>query len=217
MKNIFFVLISLFILTACETEVYFETPQPINGKTEKKFHRKYIGKYKSSSTQGAFLEITKSNIITEYFWQEEYTTDGIDTMPNFEWKNDKLYRYDELQKYTRNGDTIIINQYSKEIIFDTKDDILKNYKKMYFLNKEYSDGWNVQKLMLDNKDNLILSKISSSAEIEQLEQVTTVETIMHNDTSSSVDYYKVKPNDKEFEDIINGDFFTAEDIYIKID
>lgn len=217
MKNVFFVLVSLLIITACEPEVYFEEPQPVDGKTEKKFSKKYIGQYKSSSTQGAFLEITKSNIITEYFWKEQYTTDGIDTMPNFEWKGEQLYRYDKPQKYTRKGDTIIIDKYSKEVVFDVKDDVLKNHKKMYFLNKEYNNGWNVQKLMLDSKRNLILSKISSSDEIEHLEQVTTVETVMYDDTSGNIDYYKVKPTDDEFEDMIDGSFFTVEDVYVRID
>ncbi|MFK7947618.1 MAG: hypothetical protein AB8G11_08515 [Saprospiraceae bacterium] len=217
MKNVFFVFVCLFIMTACEPGVYFEDPQPIDGKTEKKFDRKYIGKYKSSSNNGAFLEITKSNIITEYFWKEEYTKDGIDTMPNFEWKGDELYHYDESQKYTRRGDTIIIDKYSKKIVFDVKDDILKSYKKMYFLNQEYDSGWNVKKLVLNSKKNLVLSKISSSDEIEHLEQVTTVETVMHSDTSESVDYYKVKPTDNEFDDIIDGSFFTVEDVYTRID
>lgn len=217
MKNVFFVFVSLLLITACEPGVYFEDPQPIDGKTEKRFNNQFIGKYKSSSTQGAFLEITKTDIITEYFWKEEYTTNGIDTMPNFEWKGDKLYRYGELQKYTRNGDTIIIDKYSKEIIFDIKDDILKKYKKMYFLNQKYDNGWKVQKLMLNSKKNLVLSKISSSDEITNLEQVTTVETVMHDDTSGNVDYYKVKPTDDEFDDILNGSFFTVEDVYIRIE
>lgn len=217
MKNVFFVLISLFILTACEPGIYFEDPQPIDGKTQKKFNNKYIGKYKSSSTKGAFLEITKSSIITEYFWKEEYTTTSIDTMPSFEWKNDKLYYFNEPQKFTQKGDTIIIDKYSKDVVFEIgESNLLKSYKKMYFLNTEYDYGWKVKKLMLDSKNNLVISKISSNDEIEHLEQVTTVETVMHDDTSGSVDYYKVKPADDEFDDIINGSFFKVEDIYMRI-
>lgn len=217
MKNVFFVLISLFIMTACEPGVYFEEPQPIDGKTEKKFNRKYIGKYKSSSTKGAFLEITKTNIITEHFWKEQYTIDGIDTMPNFEWKGDDLFHYGEAQKFTQNGDTIILDKYTKEVVFDVNEDILKSYKKMYFLNEKHSSGWNVKKLMLNSKKNVVVSKISSKDEIDNLEQITTVEAVMHDDTSTAVDYYKVKPTDDEFDDILNGSFFTVEDVYIRIE
>ena len=218
MKNLLFVFAAVLSLTACEApNVYFENPQPVDGKVERKFEDKYIGKYKSSSMQGVFLEVKKKSVISESFWIEKYLLNEIDSIAEFEWKGDDLYYRGELQKYLRQQDTIEIEKHSREVVFDLKDDVLKSYKDMYFLNQKDGDFWEVQKLMLDNKGNLILSEISSVDQMDKLGQVTTVDSVLQNDTSEMVDYYIVKPTDKEFDDIINGTFFTVEDVYVRIE
>ena len=91
MKNLLIVFGFLMLFIACETPLYFEEPQPTNGKTEKKFNRKYIGRYQSTDDKGAFLDIEKDKITTEYFWTAKKTKYALDTLQSYEWKNDKLY------------------------------------------------------------------------------------------------------------------------------
>lgn len=218
MKQLLFVLVVLSIMTACEqANVYFESPQPADGKVEQKFDKKYIGKYKNSSYEGVFLEVQNQSITSEYFWKEKYISSEIDSIAAFEWKGEVLYYQGEPQKYIRQQDTIEVEKHSKEVIFDLKNGVLKSKNKAYFLNRQDGDFWEVQKLMLDSKGNLILSEISDIEEMNKLGQVTKVEPVLHNDSSQTVDYYVVKPTDREFEDIVNGTFFTVEDVYIRIE
>ena len=218
MKQLLFVLVFLSIMTACEqANVYFESPQPADGKVEQKFDKKYIGKYKSGSYEGVFLEVQKQSITSEYFWKEKYLSSEIDSIAAFEWKGEALYFQGELQKYVRQEDTIEIEKHSKEVIFDLKHDLLKSKNNVYFLNRQDGDFWEVQKLILDSKGNLILSELSDVEEMDKLSQVTKVDSVLHNDSSETVDYYVVRPTDSEFDDIVNGTFFTVEDVYIRIE
>jgi hypothetical protein len=217
MKHLLIVFGFLMLFIACETPIYFDEPQPTNGKTEKVFDKKYIGRYQSTSEKGAFLDIKKNKIIAEWFWEVEKTKAELDTLEGYVWKNDKLYYHDKLQNTTIKGDTVVINGNSKEVLFTIgKNGILKNYNNMYFLNNRFEGGWEVKKLHLNHQNKLILSEISTKEEMEYLQEITKVDSIMVDDTSQNIRYYKANPSEQEFEDIINGSFFTVEDVYIKI-
>lgn len=202
---------------ACETPIYFDEPQPTNGKTEKSFDKKYIGRYQSTSEKGAFLEIEKNKVFSEWFWEVEKTKAALDTLEGYVWKGNQLFYHDALQNTTIKGDTVIINGNSKEVLFTIgRNGVLKSYQKMYFFNTRFDGGWEVKKLHLTTYNKLILSEISTKEEIDFLQRVTDVDSVMVDDTSDNVRYYKVNPSEKEFEDIMNGSFFTVEDIYVRV-
>ncbi|MFT6149393.1 MAG: hypothetical protein ACJAUH_002084 [Saprospiraceae bacterium] len=52
--------------------------------------------------------------------------------------------------------------------------------------------------------------------MKYLNSLTEIDSIMVSDTSDNVKYYKANPTKSEFENILNGDFFTVEDIYVKV-
>ena len=217
MKYLLIVFGFLMLFMACETPIYFDEPQPTNGKTEKSFDKKYIGRYQSTSEKGAFLDIEKDKVVGEWFWEVEKTKAELDTLEGYVWKNDKLYYNNKLQNTTIKGDTVIINGQSKEVLFLIgKNGVLKNYQNMYFLNNRFDGGWEVKKLHLSQNNKLILSEISTKEEMEYLQEITKVDSIMVDDTSKNIRYYKANPSEKEFEDIMNGSFFTVEDVYLKI-
>jgi hypothetical protein len=217
MKHLLIVFGCLMLFMACETPIYFDEPQPTNGKTKKSFDEKYIGRYQSTSEKGSFLDIEKDKVVGEWFWEVEKTKAALDTLEGYVWKNDKLYYNDKLQNTTIKGDTVVINGNSKEVLFTIgKNGVLKNYQKMYFLNNRFDGGWEVKKLHFSQNNKLILSEISTKEEMEYLQEITKVDSVMVDDTSKNVRYYKANPSEKEFEDIMNGSFFTVEDIYVKV-
>lgn len=218
MKNLLIMCGITFLFMACETPVYFEEPQPLKGKTANQFSKKYIGKYKSATKKGIFLEIQKTKILTERFWKRTLTKTALDTLSGYEWRNNDLYYYEKRQETTIKGDTVLIHKHSKDTYFTVDEThVLKSYKGSFFLNQEYLNGWEVQKLGFSSKNKLVLSEISSNDEIEHLQEVTEVDAVMYSDTSDNVKYYKLNPTDKEFDDILNEGIFTVEDIYIKIE
>ncbi len=217
MKNILIYFCFLIVLAACEPPVYFDSPQPSNGKVEQTFNKKYVGRYKSTTADGVFLEVSEEKVISERFWEVKQTRAAIDTLEGYKWRKDQLYYNNELQKITIKDDTIVIHGHSKKMIFENQgNNVLKSYKGMFFLNEEYEPGWKVQKLHLTTKNKLILSRISSAEEIELMQELTEVDAVRQNDTSG-VQYYKVNPSEDEFNDILDGSFFTVEDIYIRVD
>jgi len=217
MKQLLILFGFLMLFIACETPLYFEEPQPTNRKSEKKFDRKYLGQYQSASDKSTFLDIEKNKITVKRFWEVKRTKADLDTLGGYEWRNDKLYYSGKIQNTTIKGDTIIINGTSKEVIFKIdKNSVLKKYQKIYFLNENFRSGWEVKKLQLTNENKLILSKISTKEEIKYLNSLTEIDSIMVSDTSDNIKYYKANPTKSEFENILNGDFFTVEDIYVKV-
>jgi hypothetical protein len=217
MKNLLVAFGFLMLFMACETPIYFDEPQPTNGKTEKGFDKKYIGRYQSTIEKGAFLDIEKDKVTGEWFWEVEKTKAALDTLDGYVWKGDALFYYDKLQNTTVKGDTVIINGNSTEVLFAIgKDGVLKKYQKMYFLNHRFNSGWEVKKLHLATNDKLILSEISTKEEMEYLQQVTNIDSVMVDDTSNNVHYYKANPSEKEFEAIMNGSFFKVEEVYVRV-
>jgi hypothetical protein len=69
---------------------------------------------------------------------------------------------------------------------------------------------------LSTNDELILSEISTKEEMEYLQQVTNIDSVMVDDTSNNVHYYKANPSEKEFEAIMNGSFFKVEEVYVRV-
>jgi hypothetical protein len=52
--------------------------------------------------------------------------------------------------------------------------------------------------------------------MEYLQQVTNIDSVMVDDTSNNVRYYKANPSEKEFEAIMNGSFFKVEEVYVRV-
>jgi hypothetical protein len=69
---------------------------------------------------------------------------------------------------------------------------------------------------LTTNNKLILSEISTKEEMEYLQQVTNIDSVMVDDTSNNVRYYKANPSEKEFEAIMNGSFFKVEEVYVRV-
>ena len=99
MKNILIYFCFLIVLAACEPPVYFDSPQPSNGKVEQTFNKKYVGRYKSTTADGVFLEVSEEKVISERFWEVKQTkSKGLGVFAKKEIKKGSLnygknYRY----------------------------------------------------------------------------------------------------------------------------
>jgi hypothetical protein len=214
--SVILILVATFI--ACETPIYFNEPQPSNGQELKQFPQTLLGRYQSATQSGRFLIVKKNKIISEWFWTTHLTRQEIDTLESYEWRGNALYHYNERQQYTEKGDSIIINGKGSEVTFEiSKESVLKSHQGHFFLNEQFDGGWEVRKMYWNAESSrLLISKIRTKSELESLRTVTALDSVMLDDTSQQVRYYKVNPTESEFEDIANGSFFTVEDVYTKI-
>jgi len=187
----------------------FDEPQPTGDRNENKFKNKYQGNYLSLG-DSSILTIDNDKIIQEWNILVKLTKTQIDTTEGIKLRDGLLYSKDYEKPFPLkfNGDTAILSyQYNDTIFKLSKDQILRYFKGIYFLNyREPSDIWNVKTMKLDNEGILILNTIyGGEAEIKKIQDMTDVKEI--TDKEGRIVDYKVSPTRKELKEILKSDLF----------
>lgn len=205
-------------LTSCVPDLNFEEPQPAGYKDKNKFNNKYQGTYLCIG-DSSILTIDKDKIIQEWHIVAKLTKAQIDTTEGIELKDGILYSDDSVEPLSVKfiGDTAVLTYDFDKTIFQLSDDqVLRNFKGLYFLNyKESNNFWTVKTLTLDKEGILTFNRIyGGEEEIRKIKEMTTVEEI--TDKEGKVVNYKVRPTKKELKKILKSNLFEEGTRFQKI-
>ena len=199
----------LLLLTGCNDLATFDKPQPPDRKAIPAFPSSILGHY-INNHEPSSLTITSNMVTTSYeitnkIWPGQVDTTGFDLV------NDSLVNKSTGEKYKviLSGDTIIKVTFNTDTLFNlSNNDILKNYKGYYFLNKQNPNQyWSVYRLSL-SKGQLILGTIRDSMDIKQLKEIS-------ENIEDSTGYH-FKPTEKQFEKFIKQNGFRERDTFYKV-
>ena len=220
MKQTLYILTLLLSLTlaSCVPDLSFEEPQPSGDKDENKFKRKYQGTYLCLG-DSSILTVDKDKIIQEWHIVAKLTKAQLDTTEGVGIKDGLLYSVDseEPLPVEFNGDTAVITYDFEKTLFKVSDDqVLRYFKRLYFLNfRESENLWTVNTLTLDKEGVLTINRIyGGEEEIQKVKDMTTVEEI--TDEEGKVVDYKVRPTKKELKEILKSDLFKEGTRFQKI-
>ena len=94
--------------------------------------------------------------------------------------------------------------------------ILRYFKKQYFLNRKIEDKiWYVRKMYIDGSGYLVIADLSSTDEIDNLKEVTEVNEI-RGDSSSKIMRYSANPTKKQFKEFVKKGGFTQVNRFVKV-
>ncbi len=203
-----FIAVSLFI-SACEgPSVLFKQPQPVDMKDEPCFPKILTGRY-LSLTDSTVLTV-EGNLITRGF-----NIKYVMTKKELQSLKDCILKKDSLFNKSTNEKICIINindsLYTPYHLQDTlflisEKNILRKDKGYYFLNLQFHEGWEVQKIEY-GKGKLVLSFISDLKEINDLKEITEVT----DDT-----LVKFNPNKDQFRKFIKSKGFSKKEEFVKL-
>ena len=155
-----------------------------------------------------------------------------------------LYNY-YLNKFHFHTDTVIHINSSISYVCNSDTllkldsaNVLRKYRKYYFINTLSNNYlWSVAKLWATSGDTLVYGTIEPRTEIEKLKKITKVRQVLNqmcgtvpadstnqhgNNLSEQYNkeindtIYILQPSKREFKKIINGNFFTNQEKFLKI-
>ena len=214
MKRNLIILVILGLLISCGPYIWFKVPQPEGRENLNSFPEKLLGRY-TSVQDTSTIRIESDKII------REYRENLLMTKMEFHEETGDSISEDTSFAFTDNWN-IIVKSYGDSVkVFSSKDDelfkisdeqILREYKGYYFLNyKDTNEYWNVKILNLVG-DTLEFDNILTSEDIENIRNITTIETVL--DTTEESTKYYLKPTKRELKKILKKR--TSGEKYIKL-
>ena len=219
MKNLVIFLSLLIGLSACNPvdQVKFEEAQPTSVSSSSSFSILKRGNYINYQYPNMSLQIDKKMITTTMVFHltvDRYKVE-ISKSANIDRTNDSalVSYFNQLGGETIiNGDSISFSQSIIDTLFQIdENNILKVYKKRYFLNHKMKDSlWQVTKLKF-KRDTLWIGKITPSDTLLQYDY-TKVDSV---NTEPNTKDYILNPSKKEFKKLMRSDAFEVTEKYIK--
>lgn len=210
-RNLIILLVMAFII-GCGPYIWFKVPQPEGRENLSEFPDELTGKY-SSVYDTSTIRIESDKIIREYrenllMTKVEFREETGDSI-----SEDTSFTFADNWDITVNsfGDSVKVFSRKDEELFKISDQqILREYKGCYFLNyKDTNDYWKVKILNLV-KDTLEFDNILSDDDMENIRNITMVETVQDSTEESSK--YFLKPTKRELKKILKkrltGDKFV---------
>ena len=215
MKRNVIILLVLAFFIGCGPYIWFKVPQPEGRENLSEFPDELTGKY-SSVYDTSTIRIESDKII------REYRENLLMTKVEFREETGDSISEDTSFTFADNWDITVRSFGDSVKVFSRKDDelfkisdqqILREYKGYYFLNyKDSNDYWKVKILNLV-KDTLEFDYILSDDDMENVRNITMVETVQDSTEESSK--YFLKPTKREMKKILKKRL--AGDKYLKID
>ncbi len=214
MKRNVIILIVLAFFVGCGPYIWFKVPQPEGRENLSEFPGELTGKY-SSVYDTSTIRIESDKIIREYrenlvMTKVEFREEAGDSI-----SEDTSFTFADNWDITVNsfGDSVKVFSRKDEELFKISDQqILREYKGYYFLNyKDSNDYWKV-KILNMVKDTLEFDDILSDDDMENIRNITVVETVQDS-TEESSKYY-LKPTKRELKKILKKRL--TGDKYIKL-
>jgi len=219
MRNLTIIFILAFILFSCtpNDRVKFEEPQPAAVKESKGFRALRRGHYVNAKHPKKTVEIQKKLITTSRSYQFVTHRKNIEssTISDKDLKNDSI-----LLKYlnTFGGNAIIIGDtvhYSQSVtdtfFMISENNILKHYKRSYYLNFKDKDGfWEVYRLKFQG-DTLLFGAITPNDTLLSYDYARVDSVKGH----PKVKEYILRPDKKELRKLMRSEAFKFTEKYIK--
>ena len=201
----FFILKSFL---ACEPAVTFNQPQPVDIDNLSIFPKRIQGQYLSQSDSSLLLIDDK--LIKRIF---DY---DIKIHPNELDSNSKLSGNTIIDSKTNertlikyDGDSLIKHIYYIDTLFHLNyDNVVRTFRGYYFLNTRYGkESWEVKKVQL-TKGKLILSRISTKLDIENLKEITETK-------QDTIPPYHISSTKSQFKKFVKKDGFSDSETFIR--
>lgn len=221
MRKLLLFLFVIVLANCGPTEnVYFDQAQPVSINETKHFQRRIKGQYQNCFDSNDHLTITDNSIIHTTYWYSKF---HINELEKDSKNNTPINPKEELHKMAKKakvklaieGDSISVWQENKDTIFyPSKSQVLKKFKRSYFLNTQTISGfWKVHRLTL-KKDTLFLGQISPSDSLMQYNY--SQKKVEKNDSGrvQSIEYI-LQPNKKQFKKLLKPNSFTSSQCYCK--
>lgn len=212
-KSLFFLVVLGLSIVSCEPEVGFTEPQPSDVENAEKFKRKFTGKYLCVE-DSSILIVSKREILRN--WNFEVTVDSNENIETAV-RNINVDADEADLVITPNDDSSsYIVDFTKEVFKLGNNRILKYEDRICYLNYENSDGtWEVRILKFDNDGYLTINDLSLG--VGDLEEIrNTTEVSEKTDEEGKVIAYQIQPSRKEFDELLNTDFYESGQKFIKI-
>jgi len=149
------------VLIGCDSDVYFKSPQPLDGKILNEFPKSFQNKYRRKHE---FAEITKNQYIFTSSYPIDVQIDSVLKKEGVTIKEDSII-FKDLKKtyrttYTKHGDSILFIKCDTSVYTLNDNIILTKSRKNHFINAKAEDFWLPLRLILDKKKRIIgLKKI----------------------------------------------------------
>lgn len=209
MNKLTILILALLLISCKEPLVQFYKTQPENSRSLKFFPNKLIGNYYDSENE-IDIEITNSMIIKKSTLKDTFNVKVLSEVEVL--RGDTLVNSKTFEKtfVKRVNDTLFTNVLFKDtIFFISNENVLKKMKGYYFLNiKNSENNWIVKKLHFKNR-LLNLNDISTTEEIEMLEEITETK-------KDSSEPFVIKPTKKQFRAFVKKNGFSKGEVYIKV-
>jgi len=219
MKKLGYILLLLISLFSCSDadRVKFEEPQPLNVNIRKSFGFEIQGMYKKFSNPNKTMVIHKDYISTSL--KIEIATKRfdlkLDSNIHIDLKNDSAI----INYFKKNGievkitnDTLYYTMDIKDTIFNiSSKNVLKKYKRNYFLNYQFADKyWRVKKLK-KRGDTVYFGEITPTDTLLTYDYAS----IDTNIAKERAREYILSPSKREFKKLMRSKAFTTTEKYIK--
>ena len=197
-----------FLIVSCEPTATFDQPQPADTKSLSTFPDRVRGDYLSTD-QASTLTITEELISRTYNFDYKILKDSLPH--SYQLVADTLIDTTNgtKEKVVVKGDTVIQHVHETDTLFSlSPDNVVKEFKGYYFLNKRYSDNqWTVQKLSLKS-GVLSVGNISDKDDINRLKSITKTPS----DTIST--HFRLTR--KQFKEFVKVHGFSKEETFTRI-
>ena len=203
-RNIVYIILLAFLF-GCGPYIYFKTPQPENKRNLEKIPSKIIGEYMSVA-DSSIITIDFNKIVKKKFENTIMTLVEFKQETGDSIHNDTSFTFSDnwhIQLKIRN-DSVFINSSMEETLFEiSEDQILRKYRRYYFLNyRDTNNLWKIELIKL-TKDTLEYGNILTKEDIERIKSFTTVEEITDSIESSKSTKYYLNPARKDLKKILN--------------
>lgn len=208
-KLLHFIIICISALVvSCGPTVTFTEPQPADTRNLSKFPKRIQGQY-ISTTDSSVLTIELNLVRRTHDYDFKFHFSQLDS--NAHLKGDTLINLEtnERQVIRRVGDSLVIHFHHEDTLFEMSEfNVLRKYKGYYFLNSQNGhNNWTVKK-MQSFKNHMIISKIASKEDIDQLKELSG------NDQDSSTTNFTVPK--RQFKKFVKQGGFRDNEELIKI-
>lgn len=199
----------IFLLSCDGPGAIFEHPQPLDVSNMQQFPKRITGKY-LSLLDSSVITITDKVISRGFNIKFIMCKKELDTMKHCILRNDTLFnkRTNEKTCVVSINDTLYSPYHLQDTLFCISDrHILRKDKGYYFLNMQFHNGWEVQKLEYTN-GKLYLCSIGNMEEIESLKAITEAS----NDSS----LFQFDPDKKQLRKFLKAKGFSKKEAFVKI-
>jgi hypothetical protein len=207
-KYYFFLFFSILIISCDGPAVTFQHPQPVDVADQLHFPKNIIGQY-LSLLDSSVITITDLAITRGFNIKYIMCKKELDTMKHCTLIKDTLFNKKTNEKICiiNINDTLYSPYHLQDTLFCISlKNVLRKDKGYYFLNMQYHNGWEVQKLEYGNT-RLSICSISDMQEIEDLKEITE---------SKGDSMVQFDPDKKQLRKFIKSKGFSKKETFVKL-